>query len=60
MVIGRDMPSKIPKHAPPKRPKRNFAAQGAKNQKAGPMKDRRTERAGAKNPMRELIRLAEE
>jgi len=54
------MPSKIPKHKPPKPPKRNFAAQGAKNQKAGPMKDRRTERSGAKNKMREAIRLAEE
>lgn len=34
-------------------PKRNLAAKQATNQKAAVMKDRRTERGGAKNTFRE-------
>ena len=41
-------------------PKRNFAAKGAKNQKAGVMKDKRAGRGGAKNVMTEALRKADE
>jgi len=51
-VAKRKKPSKVPK-------KRNIAAALAKNQKAGAMKDRRTERGGAKNTMREDLTEAE-
>lgn len=43
--------AKRPKPKPPA--KRNFTAAAATNQKAGPIKDRRSERGGAKNTMRE-------
>ncbi len=43
--------AKRPKPKPPA--KRNFAAFAATNQKAGPIKDRRSARGGAKNTMRE-------
>jgi len=38
---------------PSARPKRNWAARAARNQKAGVMKDRRQPRGGAKNKLRE-------
>jgi len=41
-------PSKVPK-------KRNLAAKQSQDQKAGPMKDRREGRGGAKNEMREIL-----
>ena len=41
------------KRVPNPLPKRNLAAKQATNQKAGLIKDRRTERGGAKNKQRE-------
>ena len=41
-------PSKVPK-------KRNLAAKQSQDQKAGPMKDKREGRGGAKNEMREIL-----
>ena len=43
---SRRRPSPVPK-------KRNLAAKAAKDQKSGPMKDRREPRGGAKNQMRQ-------
>lgn len=40
-------------------PKRNFAAQAAKNQKAGPIKDKREGRGGAKNTFRQDVTAIE-
>jgi hypothetical protein len=51
------MPSRRPRSPVPK--KRNLAAKGAKNQKSGPMKDRREPRGGAKNQMRKDLETVE-
>jgi hypothetical protein len=40
-------------------PKRNLAAKQARDQKAGPMRDKREGRGGAKNTMREALREAQ-
>lgn len=44
------------KPGPPR--KRNWAAQKARDQRAGPMKDRRTPRGGARNTFREDLENA--
>jgi hypothetical protein len=44
--MAKRKPSKVPK-------KRNLAAKQARDQKAGPMKDKRGGRGGARNVMRE-------
>jgi hypothetical protein len=49
---------KSPALKPPK--KRNLAAKAARGLKAGPMKDRRTPRGGAKNTQREDLERARE
>jgi hypothetical protein len=49
----RDMAGKRTRLPAPR--KRNWSAQKARDQKAGPMKDRRTPRGGAKNTFREDI-----
>jgi hypothetical protein len=48
MASRKQAPKKLPKA-----PKRNFAAKQATNQKAVVMKDRREQRGGAKNTMRQ-------
>ena len=52
---------RMAKRKPSKPPvKRNLAAKAAKNQKAGPMKDRRAGRGGARNVLREDLERAAE
>jgi len=46
--MAKRKPSKLPK-------KRNLAAKQAQDQKAGPMKDKRAGRGGAKNIMQEIL-----
>jgi hypothetical protein len=45
---------------PTKLKKRNFAAKGATNQKAGPMKDKRPGRRGSKNETRDALSRLED